>query len=71
MHLIGKRLRELREQKGINQRELAELIEIDAAIISHLEQDRRGVTVSHAIKLAKVFEIRVDDLLNVETLEAA
>lgn len=53
--LIGERLRELREQKGINQRQLADLAGLDDALISHLECNKRDVTANHAIKLAKVF----------------
>jgi transcriptional regulator with XRE-family HTH domain len=53
--LIGERLRQLREQKGLSQKELATVAGLDDATISHLEKDRRHVTANHAMKLAEVF----------------
>ncbi len=63
MLLIGERLRLLREQAGLNQKQLAETVGVDAATISHLEQNRRGVHITHAIKLARFFGLTVDEFL--------
>lgn len=63
MNAFGTHLRELREAKGLNQSQLAELAGLHAATISHLEQGVRDVRMSHAIKLARVFEISVDELI--------
>jgi len=38
--LLGKRLRELRKRKGINQEELAELINVDPTTISNIENGK-------------------------------
>lgn len=54
---IGEQLRQLREQKGLSQKELATIAGLDDAIISHLECNRRHVTVEHATRLAKVFNM--------------
>lgn len=62
--LIGERLRQLREQKGLSQVGLARLAGLDDATISHLELNRRDVNLNHATKLAKVFEITVDEFLH-------
>jgi transcriptional regulator with XRE-family HTH domain len=63
MNKFGTHLRELREAKGINQRELANLAGLPPAIISHLEQGRREPRLVHATKLAGVFGITVDELI--------
>lgn len=70
MH-IGERLRELREQKGLNQKQLAQVAGLDDALISHLERNRRGVTMDHARKLAQVFGITIDELLLAPKRETA
>lgn len=38
--LLGKRLRELRKRKGINQEKLAELINVDPTTISNMENGK-------------------------------
>ena len=63
MNAFGAHLRELREAKGWNQRELSELAGLRPATISHLEQGVREVRMIHAIKLARVFGISVDELI--------
>ena len=38
--LLGKRLRELRKRRGINQEKLAELIDVDPTTISNIENGK-------------------------------
>jgi transcriptional regulator with XRE-family HTH domain len=63
MNTFGAHLRELREAKGLNQRQLADIAGLQPATISHLEQGVREVRMVHAIKLARVFDITVDELI--------
>ena len=63
MNTFGAHLRELREAKGLNQRQLADVAGLNAATISHLEQGIREIRMSHAIKLARVFDMTVDELI--------
>ena len=39
-HLLGKRLRELRKRKGMNQEKLAEMINVEPATISNIENGK-------------------------------
>lgn len=39
---FGKRLRELREERGVSQKEMAEALRVSAAYLSALEHGRRG-----------------------------
>lgn len=68
---IGNQLRHLREGRGLNQRELAEAVDLDVSIISHLENNRRQVNIAHAIKLARFFDMTVDELLTFAAKEPA
>jgi putative transcriptional regulator len=63
---IGERLRELREAKGLNQKQLAQVAGLDDATISHLEKNKRGITLEQATKLAAIFEMTIDELLHGE-----
>lgn len=52
--LLGKRLRELRKRKGINQEKLAELINVDPTTISNIEN---GKNYPSMINLENLLEI--------------
>ena len=56
------RLEEIRKQKGIKQEELAEAMKISRQTISSLENGRYNPSVILAIKLARYFEMKVEDI---------
>lgn len=52
--LLGKRLRELRKRKGINQEKLAELIDVDPTTISNIENGKNYPSMSNLENLLMV-----------------
>ena len=63
MKAFAKRLRELRESRSITQRDLAELLKVQIALISRYE---RGLSVPSAatiVELARVLHVSTDELL--------
>ena len=52
--LLGKRLRELRKRKGINQEKLAELINVDPTTISNIENGKNYPSMSNLENLLAV-----------------
>lgn len=63
---FGKRLRELRENAGLTQKQLAERIWVSKAAISNYELYERNPSPEVLLKLARVFNVSVDYLLGVE-----
>ena len=62
--LVGKRIRELREEKNIKQVELAEMIDMEPTNLSKLE---KGVHLPKEVKLTKITQalgIQVKDLFD-------
>lgn len=57
------RLKKLRMQRCLSQRELAEAISIDRSMISLYENDHREIPTSTAKLIAAFFEVSVDYLL--------
>lgn len=55
-------LRVLRLEKGFTQKELAELVGIDQSTISDYEAGRSEPIISVAMKLAKMFNMTVEEL---------
>lgn len=59
---LGERVREIREAKGLTQREIADRIQIDDYYISRLENDHINPTLATMQKLARALEVEVRDL---------
>lgn len=56
------RLEEIRKQKGIKQEDLADAMGVSRQTISSLENGRYNPSVILAIKLARYFQMNVEDL---------
>ena len=60
---IGTRIRNLREQKGITQAELAKKIMVDKSVMNRIEIGTRLVRNDELLSLAHVFNVSTDFLL--------
>ncbi len=59
---LKNRLEEIRKQRGIRQEELAEAMGVSRQTISSLENGRYNPSVILAIKLARYFGTKVEDI---------
>src|SRR5438552_1464703 len=62
MKTLGQRIRELRETKDFSLRELAKKLEVSAAFLSDIELGRRFPSNDVLIKMAKILEVKIDEL---------
>ena len=60
---FGRRLRELRQQRGLSQEKLGELAGLDRTYISSAEAGRRNVSLKTICKLAKALEVEARELV--------
>ena len=60
---LGKRIRELREEKGLLQRQLAAGLEVDTPMYSKIERGERRAKKEQVLKLAELFNTHKDELL--------
>lgn len=61
---IGKNIRKIREQKGITQQQLAELVNMHRSNYSKVESGERELSVTALTKVAKHFGMTLDELVN-------
>lgn len=61
-----KRLKELRESKGISLNQLARSINVNATTISYYENNKRKPNVEHLILLSNYFKVSIDYLCGLE-----
>jgi len=60
---LGKRIKEIREEKGLLQRQLAAELEIDSPMYSKIERGERRAKREQVIKLADLLETDKNELL--------
>ena len=59
----GEILREKREEKGLLLRQVAAKLDIDTAILSKIERSERKASKEQIIKLAKILDLKEENLL--------
>ncbi|HCL4549696.1 XRE family transcriptional regulator [Clostridium botulinum] len=63
MKTIGERIKELREEKGINQLELSKILNVHKGSVSNWENNKRTPDADMLTKIADFFNCSVDYLL--------
>lgn len=63
--MFTERLRELRKNKGITQRELAQILNGTPNKVASWEQGRTEPGIADIIKLCKLFDVTADYLLGI------
>ena len=61
--MLGARIAALRRQAGMNQAQLAELLQISASAVGMYEQGRREPSAALLVALARQFKVSTDYLL--------
>lgn len=59
---VGKRIKEVRKQKGMSQDELAERADLSSQYISQIETGRKKGSLPTYNKLAKALGVSIDEL---------
>lgn len=60
--LLGKKIRRLRQDRGLTQQQMAEQLGISPSYLNLIEHDERPVTVPLLLKLGQSFEVDLQDL---------
>ena len=61
--LLGKRLKELREEKGLTQKEIADKLNLHSVTYLHYEKDQREPPLKILMEMALFFDVSTDYLL--------
>ena len=56
---FGKTVRQLRDERGLSQEELAELLDKDRAYISQVERGQKNVTLKTMVLIAKSLDVDI------------
>lgn len=64
---IGENIKRLREEKGMTQQQIAGLVNMHRSNYSKVENGQRELSIMALNKIAKYFNITLDELVNYET----
>lgn len=64
--VLGERLKELREEQGLTQRQVAERLGLNSVTYLHYEKAQREPPLSVLADMANFFEVSVDYLLGLK-----
>lgn len=62
MKILKNRLEEIRNERGINQEDLAKALSVSRQTISSLENGRYNPSIILAFKIAKYFSMAIEDI---------
>lgn len=65
---FGKRIRELRTERGLSQEQLAEQTGFHRTYIGMIERGERNLSLTNVGIFAKTFEISISDLLDITNI---
>lgn len=63
--MFSHRLRELREDLGLTQKQLAEMLNLTQSTIAYYENGRKMPTLENAVRITKIFNTSLDYLVGV------
>jgi len=69
-HTIGKRIREIRTQRGLKQAELAALIDVSPTYLNLIEHDKRAVSGKLSSRIAQALETDRNHLRTIAAISA-
>ena len=64
MKHIGKTIKIIREEKGMTQQQIAEIINMHRSNYSKVESGERDLSIEAASKISKYFDMTIDQLVN-------
>lgn len=69
MKTIGERIRELRESKGLNAKDLCSSLNINPSTYSKLENDKKSIDVEELRKLTSFYNVSADYILGINNVQ--
>lgn len=62
LELLGRKIRKLRQEKGLSQEEFAHTANIDRSYIGQIERGERNIAFFNLLKIARALGVKVSDL---------
>ena len=64
--LIGRKIKNIRESKGLTQQEISDKCNFEKSTVSRIEAGRTNLTVKNLYKLSQALGVKIKELVDVE-----
>ena len=71
MKILAERLLELRKERGVSQKTLAEAVGVSYSVVCYWETDRSEPTAPNLLKLADYFDVSLGYFITFDTVTVA
>ena len=61
---IGKKIKSIREEKGLTQQNLADLCEFEKSNLSRIEAGKTNITIKNLYKISKALGVQIKSLVD-------
>lgn len=61
---IGKKIKSIRESKGLTQQNLADLCDFEKSNVSRIEAGRTNITVKNLYKISKALGVKISEIID-------
>ena len=66
MKIFGERLKELRQARGMTQRQLAEILNVSGNTVHSWETDKQEPSMAMLLKISEMFEVDIGYLFGID-----
>lgn len=63
---IGKKIKSIRESKGITQQAVADICDFEKSNVSRIESGRTNMTIKNLFKISQALNVKMKELVDVE-----
>jgi len=64
---IGKKIKSIRESKGLTQQAVSDLCDFEKSNVSRIESGRTNMTIKNLFKISQALRVKMKDLVDVES----
>ncbi len=68
--ILGKRVKELRDNLKLSQEALADKAELDRTFINHVENGRRNISIDNIQKIVHALDVSISEFFNTSDFKA-
>lgn len=64
--LIGKRIKDIRENKGMTQQQVSDICDFEKSTVSRIEAGRTNLTIKNLYKISMALDVQMKEIVDVD-----
>lgn len=64
--LIGQRIKQIRESKGVTQQQISDICDFEKSTVSRIEAGRTNLTIKNLYKISQALGVSMKDIVDIK-----